>query len=293
MRWRLGRLMSALLLSQPACARGWFGPIGNAHDARPGCPAGVSAETCFVAGGGLLTTPLIGEAGRILVVMEDYARLPAPGFPFVIEEITLAGRADVARGYCPRDTRPGALAQLAAGDVVIVCSGVQSVAALGVVDRAHHSVDWRWHIPVEGLVQESDARVVELGRTIGIVYPVAVYPFPSPHGWELSLADGSARRLDSDLELFEERKLIALVSVGEDLRVLFAGRDDNAEVTLGPNGATKMVRTEQQLGSFTAGTPSRGCVARGADGTVTVSLPTWRAGPDTGDGSGGVRTGTL
>jgi hypothetical protein len=295
-RWRPGQFVLAVLLAPAACARGWSGPIAHAYDMPPGCPPDPASESCFDIGRGLLTRPLIASPGRILVVTDDGLRerhgMKGPYASFVIEEITLAGHADVAEGYCPRLTEPAVLAQLASGEVVIVCSGVQSIASLGVVDRARHSVDWRWRIPIEGIIYGSDARVVQLGQTIGIVYPVWI-EMHVPEQWTLALPDGSGRSLDRDLKGIEQRELIALVSAGEDLRILFAGATKASELTLGPSGATKMVRTEEQLGPFAAGTPSRDCLARGSDGTVTITLPAQRIGPDLHDDNFGLLRGNL
>lgn len=286
-RWRLGRCALVLLLAPVACAARWSGPIAYQPGAPWPCPPGPPEESCFEAD--LQADPLIVAPGRILVMTEEGLRNDRgmlhrgmPGYPFVVEEITLAGHADVAQGYCPKPAEPAALAQLATGDLVVACLDIRSIVDLGVVDRVRRTVDWRWRVSVPGILYKWDVRVVEVGPRIGVVYPI----FEDRPGWErpwaLTFADGGAVSLDHGSE-----ELLGLVSVGQNLQILFSGPSNSdegpAQITVSPSGA-QAVQIGAQLPRFQPGLPGDDCIARDLEGTVTVRFRTRRGVDDPKDG---------
>jgi hypothetical protein len=290
----------AISLALLGCARHWSGPIASVPGNLLECPRGAGTESCFRARP--LATPLIVAPGRILVVTRaGLSRHPGlfyegmPGMPFVIEEITLAGHADVARGYCPYPkemAEAAALGQLASGDIVVGCLGsalaecygshdadcLGSTVSLGVVDRSQGRVDWRWHITIGDVPFPPDVHVVELGGRVGVVYPNWT-DMHVPEDWRLALApDGQDTSLEEGLDEIAERDVIAVASVGDKLQILFTGTSSESgfvEVTLAANG-TRSIRKGLEVGAFTAGTPSPGCVSQDIDGTVTVTRPAAR-----------------
>jgi hypothetical protein len=253
-----------------------------------------------------MAKPLIVAPGRILVVTatglrgdHDMVRHPMPGIPFVIEEITLAGHAHVAQGYCPKATEAAALAQLRSGELAVACVGyghsracrssdgspcLGSVVDLGVVDRARHTVDWRWRMSIPYVAPPPNIYLVELGGRIGVVFPHWL-DMHFPQSWGLAFGpDGGGIALGEEDGMVVEREILALGTAGDDLKILFDEPTEAKflEVTIAPNG-TKSFRTGRQVGQFSPGTSAPSCVSQDLDGTATVTEPTVRYERRSGD----------
>ena len=295
---RPGALTIAALLATATCARSWSGPISFEPGSPLECPATAATESCFPARP--VATPVIVAPGRILVLTEgglsphpDLIRAGMPGFPFMVDEITLDGHVAVAQGYCPKPSEAGGLGQLASGEIAVVCLDHKQ-SHLGIVDRARRTVSWRWQMPIGYVPPPPDIHIVELGGRIGVVYSEFV-DMHVPKNWNLVLGpEGHGISLDDGLDEIVERRIVALVSVDDGLHVLFAGGSPElglVEVVLSPNG-TKSVRKAAAIGRFVAGEAAAECVSQDAAGTVTVTWPATRYD----DGPGGnpvARPGTL
>jgi hypothetical protein len=144
-----------------------------------------------------------------------------------------------------------------------------------VVDRARHTIDWRWRTEVglPPVLHEDRVQVVAFGDGAAILYEGSSYP-PWNHesGWAVvPMPAGDAFAVDDEGR--GEWLAAALVADGNLHLILGQAGSEGRyrQLTITKHGARSSRRLDQ-AGPLTPGRPGRHCLAEGADGTVTVSL---------------------
>lgn len=162
------------------------------------------------------------------------------------------------------------------GEPVWDCPPTRSCDAgfvhFGVIDRASHTIAWRWRVEVAFGLGAKDVRFAAVGDRVAIVYEYFRLP-PVESGW--SVVFGPADTFAKLPAAWEPGALTTMVAAGDDLKLIFKRPEHEMqyqEVTIGRGGATSLVDLEQR-GRVTPGEPREPCLAEDTDGTLMVSLP--------------------
>ncbi|HMF44857.1 MAG TPA: hypothetical protein VKQ32_29495 [Polyangia bacterium] len=235
---------------------------------------------------------------------------------FFVDEITRAGHHSVAVGRCPGHigwSEPIILFQTPSGETGVLCTELGNQAGcvakdpicepydsdypaegwhcsgghscsttfvyFGVIDRARHSVDWRWTDEIDAHFDGHSIHVAAFGDgAVAIIYQTIHYPvYLYPAGWLVHLAlKNKGFELSDMADLNKgEGALEGLVVADGNLHII-VGRDawehQYRKVTIAPDGRTWWNELDL-AGPVTEGPLAHACAAAGANHTVTLSLP--------------------
>jgi hypothetical protein len=164
-------------------------------------------------------------------------------------------------------------------------------AHFGVVDRARHTIDWRWRTEV-GLslvLHEDRIQVAAFGDGAAILYEDGGYP-PWNHGSGWAVVPMPAGEPFGVSDQWPDEWLAAALVADGNLHLILGQTGNEGryrQLTITKHGARSSRRLDR-AGPLTPGRAELHCLAEGTDGTVTVSLPyrkddydydTWRDTP--------------
>lgn len=241
--------------------------------ARPACPVGASADSCFPSP--LKAPPVVVGPGRIRALVWDReapAQFATPS-GFLILEISESGFKPVARGLCPEGSRPESLGQVASGRSAVLCRGTEPVAYVGTLLDSG-VFEWRWKQTI-ALAQpaqklEQVPLFAELGDRLALVYSASGEVGSATPPWALQL--GPEKTAPVPLcAAHEACPIVALVVADGTLHVVFGG-GTYKDLMVAVTGLTALADPVASA-KLHPGELAEPCVSQGKDGKVTLQLP--------------------
>ena len=152
-------------------------------------------------------------------------------------------------------------------------------AHFGVVDRAQQAIAWRWRSAHSRELDRESVHVAAFGDGAAIIYREIDDP-ARQESWIVSLApNGKAFEVSDDHYIDEEGLAAVLVADGKLHLILSRGSYERPyrQLIIGSDG-TRTSNGLDHAGRLTPGPLAETCLAEGADGSVTLSLPYWDEG---------------
>jgi hypothetical protein len=274
-------------------------------------PEATANESCYPSA--LLAPPVVVGPGRIQVLTQGGLSGRRPFDPrnvreqlrFFIDEITRSGHQPLASGICPGRlgiSEATTLVRLPSGETGVLClepgqaegcrettspgcfdvgpgpcrrtrCGV-TFAHFGVVDRAQQSIVWRWRSAHSHDLDRDTVRVAAFGDGAAVIYRQIDDP-ARQESWIVALEpNGKAFEVRDDDDIEEEGLAAVLVADGKLHLILRRGEYDRQyrQLVIERDGTRTSNRLDQ-TGRLTPGPLGEICLAEGADGSVTLSLP--------------------